>query len=132
MMRRPSLFLACLLCLTACDDGEAPPPDSGVTPPPDSGQMMMMEDDPLRADCDPVVPELCAMPFPSDYWLTDDSSTPSGHRLSLGPTTLPRSKVRRRQHVDPTPLNGRDGWSVNGTLLAYLPGATATGHREHR
>lgn len=127
MMRRPSLFLACLLCLTACDDGEAPPPDSGVTPPPDSGQMMMMEDDPLRADCDPVVPELCAMPFPSDYWLTDDSSTPSGHRLNLGPTTLPRSKVRRRQHVDPTPINGRDGWSVNGTLLAYLPGATATG-----
>ncbi len=124
MMRRLALF-ACVLSLLGCDDGAPADPDGGEVLP-DSGPPVMM-DDPLRADCDPIVPEFCALPFPSDYWLVDDPSTASGSRLSLGETTLPRAKVRRQRHVDPTPMNTRDGWSVNASILAYLPGASATG-----
>jgi hypothetical protein len=112
-MKQCSIWLF-LLCL-GCDGASAI--DAGT----DAGP------DPLRADCEPLVPEFCALPWPSDYYLVDDPSTPSGKRLALGPTTLPRTLVRRREHVDPAPLATRDGWSVNGSILAYLPGATATG-----
>src|SRR5690606_28700605 len=70
----------------------------------------------------------CALPWPSDYFLAEDPSTPTGRRVAVGATTLPVARVRNRtQHIDPSPLATRDGWSVNASLLAYLPGATATG-----
>lgn len=116
MTSRASLspLLLALAALVACD-GPVATPDAG--PPPL---------DPLRADCESLVPEYCALPFPSDYWLIDDSSTASGRRVNLGPTSLPRSRVRP-QHIEPGPFNTRDGFSVNATQLAYLPGATAAG-----
>lgn len=123
MMRRWIVpFFSCLALVAACDEETPPPADAGDGPDA-SGPV----EDLLREDCDALVPEFCALPMPSDYWLADDASTASGHRLALGPTTLPRSKVRRMQHVDPTPFNERDGWSVNGSILAYFEGATATG-----
>ena len=115
---------AALLALMGCD--ETPPPvvaDGGT----DAGP-----EDLLRDDCESLVPEFCALPFPSDYFLADDSSTVSGHRLAIGESTLPRALVNRRGPVIPTPLNERDGWSINATLLAYLPGATATGLPGHQ
>jgi hypothetical protein len=120
MTRWTALGLA--LLLAACDGGDGDPPDAGVGD--DAGEAM---EDPFREDCDALVPEFCALPFPSDHWLADDPSTASGHRLAIGETTLPRPKVRQRLPIDPTPLNTRDGWSVNASILAYLPGATATG-----
>lgn len=90
-------------------------PDAG--PPPD----------PLRPDCEPLVPEYCALPFPSNYWLADDETTRTGHRVAFGPTSLPRSGRGFSTYINPAPINERDGFSLNGTLLAYLPGATATG-----
>ncbi|MFK7989942.1 MAG: Ig-like domain-containing protein [Sandaracinaceae bacterium] len=122
-MRTTRILLA-LLLLTACDP-DTPDPDAGTdagTPP---------GEDLMRADCDPLVPGFCALPFPSNHWLADDPSTASGHRLALGETTLPRSQARRRMHIDPEPFNVRDGWSVNATILSYLPGATATGLPSH-
>lgn len=83
--------------------------------------------DELRADCEPLVPEYCSLPFPSDYWLAEDSTTVTGHRLAVGPTSIPRSGRGVSTYIDPAPINERDGFSLNGTLLAYLPGATATG-----
>lgn len=119
------LLSFCLLlapsALTACDDG-----DGGGDAGPglsDAGA----PDDPARDDCEALDLEFCVTPWPSDYYLVDDPTTPSGHRLNLGPTTLPRSRTRGRRHSEPAPFNTRDGWSVNGTLIAYLPGATATG-----
>ncbi|MFK8003770.1 MAG: hypothetical protein AB8H86_29680 [Polyangiales bacterium] len=94
------------------DDGG---PDAG--PPPDE----------LRADCEPLVPEYCSLPFPSDYWLAEDATTLTGHRLAVGPTSIPRSGRGISTYIDPAPINERDGFSLNATLLAYLPGATATG-----
>ncbi len=108
----------CCLCLLLFGCDESPP----VTP--DAGPPV---EDPLRADCEALNPEFCALPWPSDYFLAEDPSTATGRRIAVGPTTLPRTKVRTRAHIDPTPLSTRDGWSVNATILAYLPGATVSG-----
>ncbi len=116
-------LLACALLLSACDGPVTTTPDAST----DGGTDAGMPEDPYRADCEALVPEFCALPWPSDYFLVDDPSTASGHRLAIGETTLPRAMVRAENHIDPTPLNGRDGWSANASLLAYLPGATATG-----
>ena len=117
------LILASLVLAFGCDND--PPGDTDAGPPPgvDAG----MSADLLRADCDPLVPEYCAFPFPSDYWLTEDSSTASGSRVAFGPTTIPAPHVGRRLHPDPTPYNVRDGWSVNGSILAYFPNASREG-----
>ncbi|MCA9605496.1 MAG: hypothetical protein KC619_07865 [Myxococcales bacterium] len=123
-MSRVRILCAFLVLAAGCDDDPPAGTDAG-TPPPmvDAGP----GEDLFRADCEALVPEYCALPFPSDYWLVDDSSTASGHRVNLGETTLPRSRTPPRQHSDPTPVNTRDGWSVNGSILAYLPGAYPTG-----
>lgn len=117
MRRSVSLLAFSLLC--ACD---APPA------PADAGTDAGPGEDPLRPDCEALVPEFCALPWPSDYFLVEDPSTPTGRRVAVGETTLPVATVRNRsRHIDPSPLATRDGWSVNASLLAYLPGATATG-----
>lgn len=117
MRTRAAILLLALL--SACDG----PVDPGA---PDGGADAAIED-PLRADCEPLVPEHCALPWPSDYFTTADPSTPTGLRLRVGATTLPRALIRGRAHIDPAPLHTRDGWSVNASILAYLPGASATG-----
>lgn len=122
MIVRRSVFLACLFVTLSACDGPV------VTPPTDAGTDAGPPEDLLRPDCEALVPEFCALPWPSDYFLADDPSTPTGHRLAVGATTLPQATVRGRStHIDPAPLATRDGWSVNASILAYLPGATATG-----
>ncbi len=39
--------------------------------------------------CDPLVPEVCAYPFPSMRQLTEDASTATGHRVALTPEVVP-------------------------------------------
>jgi hypothetical protein len=50
--------------------------------------------------CDPLVPRLCALPFPSSFFLRPDPRTRTGYRVSLGGGALPFTRARR--HVDPT------------------------------
>ena len=45
----------------------------------------------LDGDCDPLVPSYCTFPFPSNVWLKDDPSTPTGKRVNLGAASLPVS-----------------------------------------
>jgi len=127
MSRTWIALAACVALLGACDD-ETPDPDrdggaDAATPEVDAGP----GEDLLRDDCEALVPEYCALPFPSDYWLAEDSSTASGNRLNLGETTLPRANVPPRRHVDPAVINARDGWSINASILAYLPDADPEG-----
>ena len=111
------------LSAVGCDGNTMGGNDAGPPPMEDAGP----GEDLLRADCEALVPEFCALPFPSDYWLADDTSTPTGHRVALGPTTLPRGRTPPRRPIDPAPINTRDGWSVNGSILAYFPRAAPTG-----
>jgi hypothetical protein len=74
--------------------------------------------------CDPLVPEQCGFPFPSNAWLVDDPKTPTGHHVQFGPQTLPK---QRSKATDPKPWALSDGFSPGQTVLTYLVGATATG-----
>lgn len=79
----------------------------------------------LEGDCDPIVPELCGLPFPSNVYLRPDESTPTGARVNFGPTTLPKSNSGTQS--DPTILNVADGFSPAAGPITFLPGATDTG-----
>lgn len=75
--------------------------------------------------CDPLVPTQCGFPFPSNYYLADDPSTVTGHRVAFGPTTLP--SAAGYGHIDPKWWADSDGFSGGQPALAHLPGATITG-----
>ena len=74
--------------------------------------------------CDPLVPDVCGFPFPSNVWLVDDAKTTTGHHVQFGTQTLP---PQRNKATDPTPWTKSDGFSPGMTILTHLPGASATG-----
>jgi hypothetical protein len=84
-------------------------------------------DDPQwpHLECDPLVPEHCGLPFPNNVFSVVDDATPTGRRLAFASAAMPRPNSGAMP--DPAAFNERDGFSVSGTLLAYLPGATTTG-----
>jgi hypothetical protein len=67
-------------------------------------------------DCDPLVPEFCGYPFPSNVYTVEDSSTASGRRVSFGDEFL--------RNNDSTPWDYSDGFSAGTPILTYLPRAT--------
>ena len=79
----------------------------------------------LDGDCDPLVPEYCSFPFPSNVWLKDDAGSPTGKRVNFKPASLPKSRSGTETSVDS--LNRSDGFSAGTALMAYLPGATTAG-----
>lgn len=111
----PLAFLLLTSALPACSDDEAPACPAAAT----TGGLPL-----LGADCDPLVPTQCGYPFPSNVYLADDPTMPTGKHVMFGATTLPRASGKV---VDPAILADRDGFSPGSTLLTHLPGATATG-----
>lgn len=77
----------------------------------------------VYSDCDPVAPTLCGLPFPSTFYMKEDSGSPTGWRVNLGETTLPlRADIDGvRLQPAPTYWNERDGWSVGTPMLAHFP-----------
>ena len=56
----------------------------------------------LGGDCDPLVPEYCMLPFPNDYWRSNETG-----RINIGEATFPMT-------------NGGDPISPSiGGMLAY-------------
>ncbi|MBS2025568.1 MAG: hypothetical protein JST92_24480, partial [Deltaproteobacteria bacterium] len=76
-------------------------------------------------DCDPLVPTQCGFPFPSNVYLTDDATTPTGKHVHFGKTTLP--KYFKVAHMDRALYEDLDGFSPASAPLMHLPGATLTG-----
>ena len=79
----------------------------------------------LDGDCDPLVPEHCGFPFPSNVYLRADASTPTGARVAFGETTLPVSGAGIQS--SPALLNQADGFSASVAPSTYFPGATDAG-----
>ncbi|CAM9882608.1 unnamed protein product, partial [Ectocarpus fasciculatus] len=88
--------------------------------------------------CDPLDTTLCALPFPSSFFLEEDaaesSSSPeattaaargTGYRVSFGPKSLPYT--RGRTNVSPDSVNAYDGFSTLAPILFYLEGMSASG-----
>ena len=76
-------------------------------------------------DCDPVAPTLCGLPFPSTFYMVEDTTSATGWRVNLGPTTMPINA--NDQQPDPTIWNERDGWTVAGPLMAHFPEVSLDG-----
>lgn len=109
-----------MLLLLACtaDDSAKPDPD------PDSSTGALLGPF-LEGDCDPLVPEVCGMPFPSNVYLVADEATATGARVAFGPTTLPLSD--NGIQTSPELLNAADGFSPAAGPIAFLAGATDAG-----
>ena len=110
------------------DDTGASGGDSGDTDTDtdtDSGEVSSLVGPFLEGDCDPIVPERCGFPFPSNVYLKEDPTTATGYRVNFGETTLPLANSGY-QNV-PDLLNQSDGFSPVSGPMVFLPGATATG-----
>ncbi|MGB5703484.1 MAG: hypothetical protein WBM48_11765 [Polyangiales bacterium] len=120
MIRAHSILLA-IVSLSACstassvDDCDTNPGlcpgDGGV---PDAGVEISY---PLL-DCDPLVPEFCGYPFPSNVYTEEDADTVTGRRVAFGEAFMLGN--------DPGPWDRSDGFSAGTPILAFLPGATGS------
>jgi hypothetical protein len=100
----------------------------GCPAPTDSGVDMATE----FSDCDPIAPDYCAFPFPSSFYLREDSATATGWRVHLGATTIPYTDQGEISYQpDPARWNELDGFSPLGPLLVQFDGmadANLVGH----
>ncbi|KAH3732857.1 ATP-dependent DNA helicase RecG [Pelomyxa schiedti] len=77
-------------------------------------------------NCNPYDPSMCMLPFPSTFYLKNDSSTVTGWRVDINK----HASVRDRwgEHVGNTEqLNELDGFSVSAPILCYFEEASLDG-----
>lgn len=104
------MLLLLLACSSSTPEDSSPLKDTTLGP---------------RGDCNPVNAEHCLTPFPSSFYLKEDSSTGTGFRVDFGPTSL-AVDVDGTQ-IAPDYWNEKDGFSILGPIYALLPGAASTG-----
>ncbi len=63
----------------------------------------------------PIVPEIAAFPFPSDFYLVEDSTTATGRRVEIPEAALP-------DRVPAAVVEGMDGFSRIPVIATYFPG----------
>jgi hypothetical protein len=74
---------------------------------------------PSRA-CDFTDPSVCLYPWPNDHYTKRDASTPTGRRLALQRSSMPRNKDG--VPINPVDMNRADGFSPGSMLLTKVPG----------
>jgi hypothetical protein len=75
-------------------------------------------------DCDPLVPAVCALPWPSNLYLKSDVTRVTGYTLTFGATSLPENI--NRQRVDPSPYTRLDGYGLGEAILVLFPNVDAS------
>jgi hypothetical protein len=70
--------------------------------------------------CDPLDPAHCLLPFPNDWFTIEDALLPSGRRVALLPTQMPRNAAGKP--IDPTPWDFNDGFSPGALIVVKVPG----------
>lgn len=124
-----------LICLTgaACSDSNSSEgsPDAGSAPPdaavvdagePDAGPEDASRPDVGRTECDPLIPEVCALPWPSNFYLEG----PTGEaelRFLEGSLPINRDRVA----VDENRLQVHDGYSVDTPIVVLFPNVDLSG-----
>lgn len=76
---------------------------------------------PDGAGCDPLAARSCYLPFPSDTYTVEDSSTATGRRVAFASDALPANASG--VHIAAAEWNRNDGFSINSSLLAAVEGA---------
>ena len=69
--------------------------------------------------CDPLVPEYCGYPYPSDAWLAADATTATGFRLAIPQEAIPDPPAQTP--FDTAPYERLDGFTAAPQLLALFP-----------
>jgi len=73
--------------------------------------------------CDFLDQTICLQPFPNDYYTVADSSTPTGKRLHLDPTSTPVNTGNPSPtNLDVTDINRADGFSPGNLIVLKVPG----------
>jgi hypothetical protein len=98
------------------DASDAPPEKADPNAPPY-----------LTLDCDPMVPTVCGLPFPSNVWTRPDPTAVTGLQVYFGDTTLPLSQKTPPVRMSKTPFLTRDGFAQGAMILTHMPNATVTG-----
>ena len=113
---------------TQQDAAEDAEPDVAPDAVPDATQDADTEDTeppPPNPDCDPLVAQECAMPWPSNLYLEPDPARATGFTLSFGATSLPDNF--RDVHVGPEIYRRLDGYGVSTPILAHFPNLDVDG-----
>jgi hypothetical protein len=72
------------------------------------------------ANCDPIDPRNCLLPYPNDWFTKASKSTDTGRVLALQRGDMPKNKAGVR--IDPTDLNRNDGFSPGQPIITQVPG----------
>ncbi|MGM0557551.1 MAG: hypothetical protein ACQEVA_14295 [Myxococcota bacterium] len=72
-----------------------------------------------QRDCDSLMTERCALPWPSNKFLAEDTSMETGYRLQFGETSLIENT--REQRASPDIFDHLDGYSVGSAILTVFP-----------
>ena len=107
-------LMALVVPCISCSDDTQPALDAG---PADSASDSVKLDAtfPNKPGGNPLVPEVASFPFPSDFFLKKDSTTPSGFRVDVPDAVLPaiiQGKI----------FNDADGFTRIPIILTYLTG----------
>lgn len=120
-----SLLVIASLVLASCGKGGGGGDDGSD----ESSSTTIDDPDPVvdwpTLACDPLVPEYCGHPFPSNVFTMADPATPTGRRLALSTELMPVSYYGVQ--ADPAPWSKSDGFSPGSGIMVYLPGASAAG-----
>lgn len=123
--RFPTAVLVVSSWLAACSGstpGDASTADAAVDASTDAPIDAI---DPAITDCDPLVPQVCAMPWPSNLFLRPDATRVTGYSLEFGATTFPRNSYGH--HASPAPFRRLDGYGVSVPVMVVLPNVDITG-----
>lgn len=108
---RFSLFLPTLLSLAACSSPEPAPPINTSPNLPSAD---------IPEGCNPIAYKNdCMLPYPSDFFLVDDPSTPTQKRVSLTPAA--ELKSTKGLVVNFMNIYPADGFSRNAAVMAVFP-----------
>ena len=72
------------------------------------------------AGCDFLDQAVCLQPWPNDYFTVADSSTPTGRRLSLQTSAMPRNVAGKP--IEPADYNRNDGFGPGSPIHTKIPG----------
>jgi len=132
MIARETLFslsnclsiAACAWCW-ACSSVPATTSAAGTTPTGDgvavAGDVAASGARPPPAGtpgCDPLQPEVCSLPWPSNLYLKPDQDRATGYSIDFGPASLPVNMEGKP--IDPTAWRRMDGYSVATPIVVYF------------
>ena len=113
------------LLLSACGGSDPLAFGGGGDLPPLREETLDAELQPLMTQttlrgCDFMNPDYCQFPWPSDYFTTEDATSPTGRRVDLNLLGMPMNLVGLP--IRPDEWNRNDGFSPGQLIVTHVPG----------